>query len=139
MTTEQELVRKALESVPDSERLNVYLEFDPLWTVGTGEFGHDLIQLAKGRNIAESMESWVQVNDEFVIKANPDVIVFGSYAGVNPETANAISQRSGWSSISAVSNRRIVGLDANLISRPGPRITTGLHELAKAIYPELVK
>jgi iron complex transport system substrate-binding protein len=53
--------------------------------------------------------------------------------------AEIIKGRSGWDQISAVKNDQIIGLGDNLLSRPGPRITQGLIEVAKAIYPELMQ
>ena len=50
-----------------------------------------------------------------------------------------IRTRSGWDAIDAVKNKHVVGLDQNMLSRPGPRMTDGLLEMAKGIYPELVK
>jgi iron complex transport system substrate-binding protein len=50
-----------------------------------------------------------------------------------------IRTRGGWDAIDAVKNKRVIGLDQNSVSRPGPRLTDGLLEMAKGIYPELVK
>jgi len=39
--------------------------------------------------------------------------------------------------MSAVRNNRIYVVEANLITRPGPRMIEGLMEIAKAIHPEI--
>lgn len=112
---------------------SVYIELDNnLWTYGPGSFGHDLIDLAGGDNIAGSMGSpYVKLDEEFVVTASPDVIV----TVFTP--VEEIKSRTGWSNIPAIINDRVLSIDGDLISRPGPRIVDGLEDLASAIHPEL--
>jgi len=42
-----------------------------------------------------------------------------------------------WTNISAVHNGRIYVIEANLLTRPGPRMVDGLTKIAKAIHPEI--
>ncbi|MGV2787152.1 cobalamin-binding protein, partial [Clostridium perfringens] len=49
-----------------------------------------------------------------------------------------IKERGGWDQIEAIKNDQVISVDANLLSRPGPRVTQGLIEVAKAGYPELM-
>ncbi len=51
--------------------------------------------------------------------------------------AELIQERSGWEEISAIKNDRLVGIDENIVSRIGPRVTDALKQFAEAIYPEL--
>ena len=39
--------------------------------------------------------------------------------------------------MSAVRNERIYVVEANFLTRPGPRMVEGLMEIAKAIHPEI--
>ncbi|MNJ38589.1 hypothetical protein D3C77_334380 [compost metagenome] len=57
----------------------------------------------------------------------------------NKTIGEMIKARGGWDQITAVKEDRVIGLDDNLLSRPGPRVTQGLIEIAKAIYPELIQ
>jgi iron complex transport system substrate-binding protein len=61
------------------------------------------------------------------------VVLFG--AGVEG-LEGTIKGRAGWDKIDALVNGQVIGIDDNLISRPGPRVTEALVEVAKAIYPE---
>jgi iron complex transport system substrate-binding protein len=138
MKEKRQQVIDAVVQVTDAQKQKIYLEFDAMWTVGKGEFGDDLIRLSGAKNIARDKQGWVQINDEFIITQNPGVIIYASYTQDNA-VGEAIKKRSGWSAIEAVKQNRVIGLDANMISRPGPRITDGLFEIAKGVYPELVK
>jgi iron complex transport system substrate-binding protein len=71
---------------------------------------------------------------EAIIAANPQVIVLADEAfGVSIDSVKA---RPGWSAIDAVKNNKIFAVNADIVSRPGPRIVDALEELAKDVYPE---
>jgi len=92
-----------------------------LFTVGPGSFIHEVIELAGGANIAARTTSpYPQLSPEEIVRADPEIIVLADAAyGM---TAEQVAARPGWGSITAVRTRRIVPVDANLMSRPGPRL-----------------
>lgn len=142
MKAERQKVVDAVKSLKPEQKKKVYIEFSPGWTVGKGEFMDELITLTGGVNVASDLTGWSKINEEKVIKDNPDVILYAK--GVTDQKTGAtleqmIKGRSGWEKITAIQTNRIAGLEQNIISRPGPRLTKGLLEMAKAIYPELVK
>jgi iron complex transport system substrate-binding protein len=115
----------------------VYLEFFPLWTFGPGSFGHDLITMAGGRNVGATLTSpFAEISNEFVIAANPDIIVYteGPYTATTRED---IEGRPGWDQIKAVQEGKIFTIDDNEVARPGPRIVDALEDLAKVLHPDL--
>ncbi|HEX9906883.1 MAG TPA: cobalamin-binding protein [Thermoplasmata archaeon] len=119
------------------DKPKVYVEYYPMWTYGPGSFGDDLIALAGGVNIAANASSeYPEVTNEFVIAQNPDVIVYTT-GPMSTTTAEAIASRTGWSSMTAVSEDAIYSVDDNLLSRYGPRIVEGLEALAEILHPEL--
>ncbi|KQY84236.1 ABC transporter substrate-binding protein [Paenibacillus sp. Root52] len=132
-------VTEAVKAVKPEEKKNVYVEFSPGWTVGKGEFMDELITLAGGNNVASDLQGWNEINEENIIAANPDVILYANdVIDENSKTLDQIIKaRSGWDQITAVKDDAVIGLDANLLSRPGPRVTEGLKAVAKAIYPDL--
>ncbi|WP_068615486.1 ABC transporter substrate-binding protein [Paenibacillus tuaregi] len=141
MHKELQQVTDAVKSLTPEQKKKVYIEFSPGYTVGKGEFMDEMITLSGGVNVAGDLTGWQQINEENIIKANPDVILYAkSVVDENKKTlADIIKGRSGWDQIKAVKDNRIVGMDDNLLSRPGPRVTQGLLEVAKAIYPDLIK
>ena len=92
-------------------------------------------------NIASDVPGWNQINEEKIIKDNPDVIMYA--LNTTDEKGNKledlITGRSGWDQIKAIKDKQVVGLDGEVISRPGPRITQALLNISNAIYPGLVK
>lgn len=132
MEADRDRVAAAVADIPDEERKSVYIEFSPGWTVGKGEFMDELLSIAGAVNVADQ-EGWYEISEETIIEADPQVILFGD--GVDGLEAT-IRGRAGWDRIDALRNGRVYGIDDNLISRPGPRMTDALVEMAKAIYPE---
>lgn len=140
MQTDIDEVKAAVSEVAEEDKQKVYLEFTPGWTVGSGEFLDELITIAGGINVAADLDGWAEVNEEKIIEENPDVILYAKDA-VDFETeqplAELIQERSGWEEISAIKNDRLVGIDENIVSRIGPRVTEALKQFAAALYPEL--
>ncbi|MCQ4086800.1 ABC transporter substrate-binding protein [Saccharibacillus sp. JS10] len=132
MRADIEQVSQAASKIDEADRKNVYLEFSPGWTVGKGEFMDELIRMSGAKNAAADTTGWNEVNSEQIIKQNPDVILY-SELSVDPKS---IEDRSGWSNIAAVKNHQLFAIEDNLVSRPGPRLTEGLVEVFKAIYPD---
>jgi len=118
----------------------VYVEYDDFmgfWTYGPGSFGDDLIISAGGVNIAHNTSSeYPTVESEYVIAQDPDIIIYttGPWSTLTEDT---YINRPGWSTIDAVENGDIYGVDANLISRYGPRVIDCLELLAQIFYPEV--
>jgi len=120
-----------------AQRPRVYLEYYPYWTFGPGSFGHDLILMAGGRNVAEgALTAYPQVSNEFVVGSNPEIIIFtvGPYAET---TIQDIENRPGWRNTEAARGGRIYTIDDDIVSRPGPRLIDALEQLAKMFHPEL--
>lgn len=140
MKQERDEVTQAVQSVSAEDQKKVYIEFSPGWTVGKGEFMDELITLAGGVNVAADLEGWSQISEERIIQDNPDVILYSSNV-VDDQSGMTLDEiikgRPGWDQITAVKNGAVIAVDDNLLSRPGPRLTLGLKEIAKAIYPEL--
>lgn len=123
------------------KKKKVYIEFSPGWTVGSGEFMNELITLSGGLNIASDVKGWIQIDEEKIIKDNPEVIIY-TLDKVDKEgkkLEDLIHGRTGWRDITAIKTEQVIGLNGDILSRPGPRITQALQGIASAIYPELYK
>lgn len=125
------------------DKPRVYWELDATdptkpYTPGPGSFIDGLIALAGGTNIAAAAKTtWAQLNAEEIVASNPDIIILSDTAyGITVESVKA---RPGWSTISAVKNDKVLPIEDNLVSRPGPRVVDGLAAAAKLIHPELFK
>lgn len=122
--------------VAGREAVSVFYELDPsLFTAGPGTFIDDVIRRAGGRNVAAAAgEAYPQLSAEEVITADPAVILLADEAaGVTPD---AVAGRAGWANVAAVRNGRIVVIDPDVGSRPGPRVVDALERIAAALRPE---
>ncbi|RKN86813.1 ABC transporter substrate-binding protein [Paenibacillus ginsengarvi] len=141
MKKEVDKVKTAVSGLKPEQKKKVYIEFSPGWTVGKGEFMDELITLAGGINIASDTKGYNKINEEKIIQDNPDVIFYTTGAKDKAGTTldQIILQRNGWDKINAIQNKRLIAVDQDLLSRPGPRISQGLISIAKGIYPDLIK
>jgi iron complex transport system substrate-binding protein len=123
-----------------SARQRVFYELDPtLFTVGPGSFIDEIISKAGGQNIVtDTSNPYPQLNQEAVVSKDPQVILVGDDTG-GTDTPELISARPGWQVISAVKNKRVFAVSADLVNRPGPRAPLGVEAVAKLLYPDLFK
>jgi len=114
---------------------------DPLMSVGPSTFIDELISWAGGENIFhDAGSSWPIVSSEAIIEKNPDVMFFPDmYMGVGNfyETIETVASRPGWDTISAVQNGALYEINADIISRSGPRLIDALEIIAKMVHPEI--
>ena len=123
---------KLLKTIPtDGETLKVYVELSgrPLYTAGKNSFISEYLSVIGWRNAFDDVEQpYFAVNDEEVVKRNPQVIIL-LYKNGNPEE---VRKRLGWSDIDAVRNGRIfVVSDLDVFLRPGPRFLDAIKWLVE--------
>ena len=135
-------VTDKITDLPDHQRPRVFYEvqYEPLMTSGPGTFINDLIHLAGGVNIASDAAAKYPVyNLEILIERNPELIIISVGHGSIAASVEAAKSRERWQIIDAVKNNRVYGVNADLVSRPAPRIVDGLEEIARFIHPDLFK
>ena len=118
---------------------SVYFEVSPLqwglWTAGTGTFMDEITQLLGLKNAFGDVEGWGEISEEQVIERAPDYIVtITMYYGEGPTPEEEIMNRAGWENIPAVANGKILNLQNNELSRPGPRLADGAKMLYDFVY-----
>jgi iron complex transport system substrate-binding protein len=108
-------------------------------TVGSDTLIHELIVKAGGINIAQDLTGdYPTIGLEAVVAANPQVIAASYGHGTAADMPLQFAQNEPrLADVDARVNNQVYGIDANLISRPGPRIADGLELLAKMIHPEI--
>lgn len=122
------------------ERPNVfYITWhEPLWTSGSGTFIHELIDKAGGVNIFQDVIEHKAVDIELVIARNPEIIIACSGHGeAKDEPFEWAKSEPRLQAIEARKNNRIHQIDADLVSRSGPRIIDALEWFAYFIHPEI--
>jgi len=112
------------------------------WIAGADTLENDIIAVAGGINIGASRGvGYGQINIENIIDANPDRIVVVSQMGamVNGLVSSEITDNPVFRVLDAVKNRRVFVIDADIVSRSGPRAVDGLEEYTKILHPEIFK
>jgi iron complex transport system substrate-binding protein len=110
---------------------------DPLISVGSGSFIHQVLELAGGENIVgRAATPYPKVSLEEVLRRDPEVIIFpvGTSEGI-PEAEQQRWRK--WTSVSAVAQNRLHQIRGDLVNRSGPRVIEGIEELAKIFHPGL--
>lgn len=140
MKKEIEAVQKKGATIAQDKKKTVYFEIGAapyMYSLGTGTFINEMIEIIGAQNILADQKSWVSVSDEMVLAKDPDVIL----TNVNyiPNPIDEIMARAGWASLKAVKGKKVFGIDTNSSSRPNHNIIKALKEMAKAVYPEIYK
>ncbi len=95
----------------------------------------EMISLAGGDPITTGSPDKYDIPAERLLTADPQVILLGDAAyGVTPEQ---VAKRPGWSTMTAVKDGAIRPIDDTTITRPGPRLFSGLELLASTIHPDV--
>jgi iron complex transport system substrate-binding protein len=141
MQSRIDYVAQKTASLSDNQRPRVLQVtwHDPLWTEGQGSFVDALIKIAGGVNIFSDVSGDAQVDLETAVIGNPEVIIVFTNAGSDTTQSYdyIIGSDSPFKTTDAYKNGRIYLVDADVASRPGPRIVEALEMYAKFIHPEI--
>jgi iron complex transport system substrate-binding protein len=111
-------------------RVFVQISREPLFTIGKDAFLNDLIEAAGGDSVTANVgTAFPKLSKETAMALNPEAIILSdSEDNREPNEAFANSP--------AVKNRRVYRINADILSRPGPRLVDALEEIAKDLHPE---
>ncbi len=104
------------------------------WTYGRGTFGASLMLLAGGASISENESNpYPELSGEQVLVDNPQVIIYGTGFGLD---LASYSTAPFWSSLGAVEDGHVYGLDSNDLTEPdATMILIGLPALLAQLHP----
>lgn len=119
---------KREEEVPI--RTFVQISKEPLFTIGKDAFLTDLLARAYGESATKDIATaFPKLSKETAIALRPEVIIL-SDSPDNQEPNEAFRNSP------AVKNGRVYKINADIISRPGPRLVDALEQIAKMLHPE---
>jgi iron complex transport system substrate-binding protein len=99
-------------------------------------FVAEMVALAGAEPITTGDAASYQIPLETLIQRDPQIIVLGTNPFYSPTPASVL-KRTGWSAMTAVKNKDVRPVNDIEITRPGPRLPTGLRSLAAAIWPDV--
>ena len=119
--------------------LTYYYELDQTYySVTSSTFVGQLLALLGMKSIADQASGaaksggYPQLSAEYIIKANPDYIILADTLCCHQDAAT-VAKRPGWSGLAAVKAGHIIGLNDDIASRWGPRVTDLLRTVETAI------
>lgn len=126
-------MQAAEKSLPERlKSMRVYFEVNRApYAAGEASFiGETLSWLGVKNIVPASMGPFPLINPEFVVRANPDVIMVGdvNYAGMDG--------RPGWAAMRAIANRQVcvfTPAQSDMLVRPGPRMADGARLMAQCL------
>ena len=117
---------------PKARNTRVYFEVSRgPYAAGESSFiGETLSRLGVKNVVPAALGPFPKLNPEFVVRANPDVIMVGN------RSMQAMASYPGWGSIKAVREQRICvfGVDeSDVVVRPGPRMAEAARIMARCL------
>ncbi|MDD2712708.1 MAG: ABC transporter substrate-binding protein, partial [Simplicispira sp.] len=126
-------VQAAAQSVPVAARgARVYFEVNSgPFAAGQGSFiGETLTRLGARNIIAAALGPFPKINPEFVVRADPDLIMVGA------RSAEGLTARPGWAQMRALRAGHLCRFDAaqsDVLIRPGPRMAEAARLMATCL------
>jgi iron complex transport system substrate-binding protein len=117
---------------PQAKNTRVYFEVSRgPYAAGESSFiGETLKRLGAKNVVPASLGPFPKLNPEFVVRANPDLIMIGN------RSMQDMVPYPGWGSIKAVKNQRICVfgvVESDVVVRPGPRMAEAARLMAKCL------
>lgn len=128
-----ERVQQQLTTIEHKPSVFFEVRYPNLLGAGNASIVNDIITHAGGTNIMDATVKLVRINEEEVIKRNPEVYLIQQGA-MNPNP-QPMQNRAHFRTINAVKNNRVYIIDESSYSRPGPRAVTAVEELAALLHP----
>lgn len=130
-------INNVIKEVPKEQQgKKVFMEISSqpdIYTSGSNTFYDDMLNSIKAENIYHDQEGWIKTDKESILKRNPDVMITTS--GQNEDEYQKLNNnRDGFEQVKAVKEKHVHALNADMISRPGPRLAKGLKELSDKVY-----
>ena len=126
-------VNAAASGLPAAAKgMRVYYEVDGApYAAGESSFvGQTLKRLGARNIIPAALGPFPKINPEFVVRANPDLIMIGQ------RSADGLYQRPGWDAIAALRNQRVcifTNEQYDVLARPGPRMAEAAQIMARCL------
>ncbi|OPX64399.1 MULTISPECIES: ABC transporter substrate-binding protein [unclassified Methanoregula] len=109
----------------------------PLYVSGNDTLQDDIIAHAGGTNAFSNVDGWGTVSLEQFLMKNPDIVIVSGGGGMDNAIRDVILEdfmtSPQYASLSAVKNHRVYAVNADAISRAGPRIVDAAEQVAADI------
>ena len=125
--------RETYERRIGEKKVFVQISKEPLFTIGKDSFLNQVIEEAAGKSVTVGVETaFPKLSKETALSLQPDVIILSD--SPDNQEPNEVFKNS-----PAVKNGRVYKINADILSRPGPRLIDALEQIAKNLHPEKFK
>ena len=138
----QEITAKTQSLRADQRpRALLVLSLQPLFVGGPGSFQREILEACGATEVSGLQKPFGALSEEAVVAADPQVVIFPSNDNGRIVTVDGQLKRlrasAAWRNVAAVKESRIIVVNVDYISIPGPRLVLGFRELARQLHPEL--
>lgn len=117
------------------EKVRVFVQIsrEPLFTIGKGSFLNEPIAKAGGLSVTADIETaFPKFSKETALTLRPEAIILS-------DSPDNLEPNEAFRNSPAVRNGRVYKINADVISRPGPRLVEALEQIAKLLHPEKLR
>jgi iron complex transport system substrate-binding protein len=132
----EDRLKQVAERLKGRKPIQVFFEvrYLNLLAAGRGSMVNDIITRAGGVNIVENPQRLAPFGLEALLQADPEIYIIQQ--GPMNKSPEDIYSRSYFQELRAVKGRRVLVVDESLFSRPGPRSSEAVEQLARFLHPE---
>jgi iron complex transport system substrate-binding protein len=113
-----------------SVKVFVQISKEPLFTIGRDTFLNGVLSRAGGHSVTNNVPSaFPKLSKETAFALQPEAIILSD--SLDNQEPNEVFKNS-----PAVKNGRVYKINADILSRPGPRLVDALEQIAKDLHPE---
>jgi iron complex transport system substrate-binding protein len=127
----QERIIGVDEMVRDKPKVKTFVQIskEPLFTIGKESFLSEIIERAGGTSVTKDVATaYPKISKETALALNPDAIIL-SDSPDNTEPNDVFKNSP------AVKNKKVFKINADILSRPSPRIVNALEQIAESLHP----
>lgn len=131
------LIAKISRAAKNYERKSVmYLvELQPLMLAGKNTFINEYLEICGLENIAKDVDiNYPIFNREEILKRNPDIIIIPDDGIITKQKILELYPE--WKNLKAINNNKVIFVNRDLFSRPGPRYADAVKELFITLHPQ---
>ena len=111
----------------------VQISKEPLFTIGKDSFLTEIINRAGGISVTKDVATaYPKLSKETALALNPDAIILS-------ESPDNLEPNDVFKNSNAVKNAKVFKINADLLSRPSPRIVDALEQIAKNLHQSEAK
>jgi len=126
----QERILAIDEQVRDKQKVKTFVQIskEPLFTIGKDSFLTEIIERAGGISVTNDVATaYPKLSKETALALNPDVLILS-------ESPDNLEPNDVFKNSNAVKNKKVFKINADLLSRPSPRIIDALEQIADALH-----